>query len=203
MRRDYKSATLPVGYRRLEYIQTNYNLMQYIDTGLYGVNESWRFEFDVEPDRNNHCGLHGILGYGGSDRIATLIAMNATTNGRIDYVCDGTGYQISSAYAPANQRHYIIEAKDYFMVDGMGYAKQYRTYQINGYSLILMAFEYRSNTKTCSSGKWFGIKVFDNEGNQRLDMVPALLLSDSKPGMYDSITGQFFTNAGGGEFLYA
>lgn len=208
-RREYKEKeveTLPAGYQRLEYIQTNYNLMQYIDTGIYGVTESWRFEFDVEPyDRNYHCGLHGTLGRGGSERIATLIVMNSTLNGRIDYVCGGTGYKSSDAYAPANQRHNIIVSKDQIVVDGVSHAKQYRTYQIDDYSLILMAFEYRDgdNTKTCSSGKWFGIKVFDNEGNQRLDLVPALRLSDSKPGMYDSINSQFFTNSGSGEFSYA
>lgn len=202
MRRDYKSATLPAGYRRLEYIQTNYNLMQYIDTGLYGVNESWRFEFDVEPDRNYHCGLHGTLGYGAGNRIATVIAMNSTLNGRIDYECDGTRYQSSDAYAPANQRHHIIVSKDQIVVDGVSHAKQYRTYQINGYSLILMAFEYRSGTKICSSGKWFGIEVFNETGNQMLDLIPALRLSDYKPGMYNSLHDDFHTNAGGGEFIY-
>lgn len=203
MRRDHKEVkNLPTGYQQLEYIQTNFNLQQYINTGLYGVNESWRFEFDVEPDRTYHCGLHATLGPTSGSRLATLIAMNSSLNGRIDYECDGTGYQTSDAYAPANQRHYIIVSKDQIVVDGVSHAKQYRTYQINNYSIILMAFEYSSRAKLCSSGKWFGIKVFDNEGNQRLCMVPVLRLSDSKPGMYDSISSQFFTNAGGGEFIY-
>lgn len=204
MRREHKEAkTLPAEYQQLEYIQTSYNLRQYIDTGLYGVNESWRFKFDIEPDRNNHCGLHGTLGYSAGNRMAALIAMNSTLNGRIDYECDGTRYQSSDAYAPANQRHYIIVSKDQIVVDGVSHAKQYRTYQINGYSLILMAFEYNSGTKICSSGKWFRIKVFNETRNQMLDLIPALRLSDNKPGMYNSLHNNFYTNAGGGEFIYA
>ena len=34
------------------------------------------------------------------------------------------------------------------------------------------------------------------------DIVPCYPKSDSKPGMFDLVTNEFFTNAGTGEFLY-
>lgn len=35
------------------------------------------------------------------------------------------------------------------------------------------------------------------------EFIPALRVSDSKPGLYDTVNSVFYTNAGSGEFLYA
>ena len=34
------------------------------------------------------------------------------------------------------------------------------------------------------------------------NLFPVIRNSDSKPGLYDTVTGTFFTNAGTGEFTY-
>jgi hypothetical protein len=54
-------------------------------------------------------------------------------------------------------------------------------------------------------GKIFGCKIYDISDGKRLliaNLVPALRVSDNKPGMYDLVTGQFLTNQGTGEFAY-
>lgn len=43
----------------------------------------------------------------------------------------------------------------------------------------------------------YGVNV-----EERIHLIPALRKADSKPGMYDLVTGQFFTNQGTGEFTY-
>ena len=49
--------------------------------------------------------------------------------------------------------------------------------------------------------------VFESEYNKnnipQRHYLPALRMADSKPGLYDIINNQFYTNAGTGEFLYA
>jgi len=49
----------------------------------------------------------------------------------------------------------------------------------------------------------FGYLVEDINGNEKLHLYPALRISDFKPGLYDLVNNQFYTNAGTGEFLYA
>ncbi len=44
-------------------------------------------------------------------------------------------------------------------------------------------------------------KILENDTLVR-DFVPCYRKSDGKPGMYDLVTGEFFTNAGTGEFSY-
>ena len=51
-------------------------------------------------------------------------------------------------------------------------------------------------------GKLFRCKITDLQGNILRYYIPALRIADSTPGMYDLVTGQFFTNQGTGEFLY-
>lgn len=44
--------------------------------------------------------------------------------------------------------------------------------------------------------------IYGVNAGERMHLIPALRKVDSKPGMYDLITGQFFTNKGTGEFGY-
>jgi hypothetical protein len=46
-------------------------------------------------------------------------------------------------------------------------------------------------------GKMYYCKIYDNDILVR-DFIPAVRDSDSKPGFYDLVTNQFYTNAGSG-----
>lgn len=54
--------------------------------------------------------------------------------------------------------------------------------------------------------QWYGGKVYSckvsKDGVQLADYVPCYRKADSKPGMYDLVTGNFYVNQGTGEFLY-
>lgn len=52
-------------------------------------------------------------------------------------------------------------------------------------------------------GKIFYCRIEDADSGTILgEYIPALRKADTKPGMYDLISGQFFTNQGTGEFTY-
>lgn len=49
-------------------------------------------------------------------------------------------------------------------------------------------------------GKLYGLKV--SKGNNELaNYIPCIRKTDNKPGMYDTVTKTFYTNAGTGEFI--
>ena len=48
--------------------------------------------------------------------------------------------------------------------------------------------------------KIFSLKLY-RAGNLSANYIPCVRKSDNKPGMYDTVTKQFFTNAGTGEFI--
>lgn len=52
-----------------------------------------------------------------------------------------------------------------------------------------------------SAFKLYYFEVEDRNSQRMLNLVPCYRKSDSKPGMYDTVSGKFYTNAGTGEFL--
>ena len=44
--------------------------------------------------------------------------------------------------------------------------------------------------------------IFDGDVLVR-ELIPVLRNSDNKPGMFDALSGIFYTNVGSGEFVYA
>jgi len=72
------------------------------------------------------------------------------------------------------------------------------TNQTNAYLFSISGAPY---TQRMFTGKIYYCIIWDN-GVPVRDFYPALRKSDNKPGMYDRITRQFFTNQGTGEFNY-
>ena len=66
---------------------------------------------------------------------------------------------------------------------------------------------FKDGTRATSAGNTFFAKMkvysakVDIDGTIQRDLVPCIRISDSKPGMYDLVGRQFYTNAGTGEFL--
>ena len=48
--------------------------------------------------------------------------------------------------------------------------------------------------------KVYALRLYDSSKILVRNMIPAIRNSDNKPGMYDTVTGAFYTNAGSGEF---
>lgn len=69
---------------------------------------------------------------------------------------------------------------------------------LNTFAPVNSVVLFRSGTDRYSLGRIFSLSFNNGDKNY----IPALRVSDSKPGMYDLISGQFFTNQGTGEFTY-
>lgn len=65
-------------------------------------------------------------------------------------------------------------------------------------------FAYRQDAQSAPSmfigAKLYSCKIYDN-GTIVRDIMPMIRNSDGKPGLWDSVTQTFFTNAGTGEFV--
>ena len=49
-------------------------------------------------------------------------------------------------------------------------------------------------------GKFKSIKLYNDSGDLKIDLIPCYRKSDNEPGMYDIINNEFYTNAGTGTF---
>ena len=70
---------------------------------------------------------------------------------------------------------------------------------------ILVGSTWANATSTATSGRyfwanWYYVKLFDGNGNELINLVPALVGSGEtqKPVFYDTVHGRFFSNSGSG-----
>lgn len=71
--------------------------------------------------------------------------------------------------------------------------------QLDGNDTTLRLFGRRT-TGTSYYGRIYDFTIL-NDGETKIHLVPCIRKSDNKPGMYDTVTKTFYTNAGTGEFI--
>lgn len=192
---------LPREYRPLKYIQSTGT--QYIDTGVNAkstLKTDIHFEV-VDKTQGGHIFggrtvTSGGRGYGvylptsggiGFDYETRLSSNVSTTN----------GYKYRVVKDGASNTLYVNGVQSY---TGNNTAA---TFNLN----VAIALFYMKDSNTSFNAsvkcKVFYFKIYDG-GVPVRDLYPALRKSDNKPGMYDRITKQFFTNAAtsGNDFNY-
>lgn len=79
------------------------------------------------------------------------------------------------------------------------------SHSINTLPALIPVYIFRSNTKYAFNGEMY-MKVSKcrlwKDGILHHDFIPCLRIRNEKPGLYDVVTGEFFTNDGTSEFLY-
>ena len=189
---------LPSGYTALEYIQSTGT--QYIDTGF-------------SPDANTRVDYKGqLLQYSttvplfgarvSTDKPGRFFPLAFSTNsglGRFTYGNFETVFTISTStiytgsFIPAQQKT-IINGLTYDIVAAD--ASFTKTANNNFYLFATSGYE---NILYNSVGRIWYVKIYDN-GTLVRDMIPAKN-SSGVIGMYDTVSGTFFTNAGTGTFV--
>ena len=193
-------SPLPSGYRQLEYIQATGT--QYILTNITGYNEHWKWFFSVRYTSGSIL-THGQYNQNANnDRIMSLIG-SVSVNGfnRFDYVCGGS-YTVTPTFSPISDWCDVYEDYSHVEINELSYALTKYT-KTSYKQLMLFAHYFGSTNWAFSQGQCRRVIVYDNNDNAKLDGYPALRISDSKPGLYDTVNDQFYTNQGTGEFLYA
>ena len=69
-------------------------------------------------------------------------------------------------------------------------------------SLLLGAYRNNYGTILNNSGIIMGQMQFSYDNEILFNGIPCYRKSDNKPGLYDTVTKEFYTNQGTGEFLY-
>ena len=196
---------LPAEYQEVEYIATGASGNQYIATDILGqkdlIIESYQMPTNVNGD-------HYIFGWQGE------LYSGGTA---LQYLCHGgsfgTNYEgaYGSYFLVSNKIHNNIR---YHVVSDFtsGNAKVYLDgSQIWSSTVVIPDFETERKFFLFSGMNRSGDPVYYWKGylysfcvkkQQRTiaDFIPCYRKSDSKPGMYDLVSGEFFTNAGTGEF---
>lgn len=214
MRREYntQSGVLPSGYRQLEYLQSTGT--QSINTNLSVNTTKHKREIDfMWIDKTG-----GQCLYGAGNSNDTQWACTAYRGGYDLYFfigsTSGTSVTANRCVISQNVRYNLIIEYD------TQYHSLIRTFNGNAVTTSFSGNITSSPLSLFSSNKGgnavYGLKgriyyaKLTNDDILVMDFIPALRISDNKPGMYDlcgsicPLTGSpFYINAGTGEFLYA
>jgi hypothetical protein len=182
--------SLPKEYVQLEYLKATGT--QFLNLGKLGYDNRLSVDVHMESVGSTSvlfgCGINnGVNGFSiviSNAPISThrfdgqKLTMNVYVNKRTIYTLDKNGIEFDNRFYAWNSAPY------YFETEG---------------DVYLMGYNSTNNYK--SKGLLYKCEIFKNDILVQ-NLIPALRIADSKPGMYDLVSGQFFVNQGTGEFTY-
>lgn len=186
---------LPLAYQEVEYIESTGK--QYIDTGIKLTNNySVTIDYQITsiPKSGERKGLFGGL----EANVARYGSLVSPTTRMLEF-----GYGVGNTYyqtaIPDTNRHVIEQKKNKVYIDNsLIYTFEKATFTMST-NAPLGTFNYVNYTPILA--RYFSSKWWNGDTLVR-DFIPCYRKSDGKAGMYDLVTGTFFTNSGTGEFLY-
>lgn len=97
--------------------------------------------------------------------------------------------------------------KNQINVNDTDYSSKYRyakqSFELTG-NFILFGAEYTQTSvinKSIAGTRIYYVKIDNELSKDHIELIPCYRKSDSKPGMYDIVSGYFYTNLGTGDFL--
>ena len=189
------AVALPEGYTQVEYLQSSGT--QYIDTGFKPDGETTVnivFQTSSAPDNlSDTLPVYGAAtDYNSNAFEFWTLSGGFATYGSQDYK--------SNLGITTGKKHTVSQAKNVLTVDGTSYTFTKQTFTAP-YSLLLFATHRSGGIKICASAanlKIYSCKIYNN-GTLVRDFVPAKN-SSGTIGLYDTVNGTFYTNAGSGTF---
>lgn len=187
----YNKITLPKEYVEVEYLESTGT--QWFDIDVF-VDNSLRVELDILYRNINDMSPFGFLDEPPSYRFSLytnstniFVGIGKSENQK-DYPCT---IKIDNRYnIKAFSGGVYINDKLYSAIGDVDL-------NINSNHKFRIFGRYSNSTYTKKFiGRIFFFKVFN-----QYDLIPCYRKSDNKPGMYDLISGEFFTNRGEGEFI--
>lgn len=189
------AVALPSGYTQLEYIQSSGT--QYIDTNFKPDGETTvniAFQTSSAPDNlNDTLPVYGTAtDYNSNAFEFWTLSGGFATYGSQDYK--------SNLGITTGKKHTVSQAKNVLTVDGTSYTFTKQTFTAP-YSLLLFATHRSGGIKICASAanlKIYSCEIYNN-GTLVRNFIPAKN-SGGTIGLYDTVNGAFYTNAGSGTF---
>ena len=192
-----QGSQLPSSYRKVEYIEATGT--QFVNTG-YAVK---RYDaIQIRYTRDVRGGMRALFSSGGGTyQFIALSTDNLVCNYYVKYFASGTAKTLIAQQAGNNGEWYTIS------VDGNGLF-----WSSSNDASILSEYEHDIDgdnnlyifKRYSSANYWIGkISYFkiENNGTKVMELIPCVRKSDDKPGMYDTVSKTFYTNAGTGEFI--
>lgn len=189
---------LPMGFVPLQYLTGEGG--PYIDTGIkmtadYGVEIVAR-NTNSTTDVTRH--LFGVA----TTNNSYMIAIGAASNCFL-FDIESSSYRVDSSFnAYDGQFHtHKIENKTYY-IDGVSQGTSTST---GTFTTSANAFLFGAAGATRTNSYWDikSCKIYDGNGVLLQHLIPALRTVDGVVGMFDLVSGEFFTNAGARNFGYA
>lgn len=187
--------TLPTGYTALEYIQGDKHA--YIDTLIVLNNDTSaeaKFQF---PNVEGATTGNFIMGSRVSmtSRAFTLVGFSGGSRWASNY-----GTKAAEFGSADTNIHIMKRDKDkVYMDDILQLTTTVTDFTTPGTAYIFSVNQKGSSYLTSNIKLWY-LKIWDNDILVR-NFIPARRDSDSEIGMYDMVSGTFFTNAGSGDFI--
>lgn len=181
-------SELPSAYRRVEYLESNQH--QLIITDIYtSTSVPTTYEATVGywvPDGRRQLIGADYGAYFGVSR-DNLYEIGTVTK----IIPSSNGYDVIIF------KQDLVESKQILIINGISYTRNYSNWISN--QVVLFNITGTNVAFGCNCRmKSFKIK---QGGAVSANFVPCVRKSDSKPGMYDTVTKTFYTNAGTGEFI--
>ncbi len=199
---------VPKDYIEVCYLQSTGT--QIIDTGVIVKNSIRPYiKFLSSSTYNSSGNVKNI--FGGTDTTIPIAVSANFGDGNVSdlYRWHGNTYANGNVISSINSPHNVIhelEFKDRWWFDGVE-SSITQQHASGDSSNITIAFFGRNGDGTLYPFNIreylniYAFKLWDGEELIR-DYVPCLRKGDNKPGMYDLVTNEFYTNQGEGEFLY-
>jgi hypothetical protein len=191
---------LPAGYQEVKYIESTGT--QYIDTGVY---LPYKADFNIYY-KNKKSNVIGNVGFGYYNYNGFTFEEQSWNNAIAKNILIfgknwSDGYSFPKGFYKT-VRHIELVGNNLY-VDG----ELFSTYErmedkIASNSLLLGACRKDYNTILYNSGIIMGQMQFSYDNEILFNGIPCYRKSDNKPGLYDTVTKEFYTNQGTGEFLY-
>ena len=194
---------LPDGYTQLEYIESTGT--QWIDTGIKG-HMNYTYELDFQQTDNaqyRNWGVFNQSDFVGQNMSLTWGGNSGSVTGLVVRWETAADQQAVVGVGPRDTNRHILRIVDgrvYF--DGLNKGKSggHDSSFIFNYNLFLGTINPGGTTpRHNAKSKYYSYKVWNANGELIQNFVPAKN-SSNVVGMYDTVSGTFFTNAGTGTF---
>ena len=196
---------VPVGYKTVNYLESTGT--QYIDTGVYPT-QLTEAEYKCAVTGSVYNADSHLFGsrLSASSEAFDLAYMNTAGNGveKFRFIHGTTTTQETTTSVTASQLanpHTYYMSGTSFKVDGSE-KMSFTTESFTGsYSLWLFGVNNAGSLHNqVRAQRVYYCKIWDNNTIVR-NFIPVVRLLDNKAGMWDTVTKQFFGNAGTGDFI--
>lgn len=207
-------SRVPLGFKELEYIESDGN--QWINTMIVPEIGCW-LSIDSQKMSSDNVGNAMLLGTSSSGNGKSNFHINdytPKTSGNT-YKCQsyfryGANDKFRIWYTstpPFPRKTFFIDSKGFRITSDTGiYIEESFTkeadFSQNTVSIALFCLLRADGSLGYPYPGRIYEYIYGVNAEERIHLIPALSIANSKPGMYDLVSGQFFVNQGTGEFGY-